>query len=135
MQLELPESSEQIGIDATLRVERRSIAPLEAVAIKLNGSADSVAREPSLHTQNKPRSSGKLEEKGSKIAWIDVEHVAEPGDYKFRDGIVRIKRKHLTTWKKNPDATFTLVRFVPSVGNFQMYGLYPDNFLEGEQRA
>jgi hypothetical protein len=135
MQLELPESWEQIGIDATLQVERRLIAPLEAVAIKLNGSADSVAKEPSLHTQNKPRSSGKLGEKGSKIAWIDVEHVTEPGDYKFRDGIVRIKRKHLTTWKKDPDATFTLVRFVPSVGNFQIYGLYPDNFLEGEQRT
>src|SRR3984957_8925934 len=118
MQLELPESREQIGIDATLQVERRLIAPLEAAAIKLNGSADSVAKEPSLHAQNKPRSSRKLEEKGSKIAWIDVEHVAEPGDYKFRDGIIRIKRKHLNTWKKDPNATLTLVRFVPSTGPF-----------------
>ena len=133
MQLELPEAWEQIGMDAISHDERRLIAPLEAVAIKLNGSADFAAREPALHTLNKPRSRSKLEEKGSKIAWIDVEHVAKPGEYKFRDGIVRIKRKHLTTWKKDPDATLTLVRFVPSVDNFQIYGLYPDNFLEGEQ--
>jgi hypothetical protein len=135
MQLELPETREEIGIDAILQDERRLIALLEAVAIKLNRSVDSVRRELSLHTPNKPRPKIKLEDKGSKIAWIDVEHVSEPGEYKFRDGIIRIKRKHLNTWKKDPDATLTLVRFVPSTGTFQIYGLYPDNFLEGEQRT
>jgi hypothetical protein len=126
MQLESSETLEEIGIDAILQDERRLIALLEAVAIKLNRSVDSVRRELSLHTLNKPRSTSKLEDKGSKIAWIDVEHVSEPGEYKFRDGIIRIKRKHLNTWKTDPDATFTLVRFVPITGTFQIYGLYPD---------
>jgi hypothetical protein len=94
MQLELPETWEQIGTDAILQDERRLIALLEAVAIKLNRSVDSVRRELSLDTLNKPRSKSKLEKQGSKIAWIDLEHVSEPGEYKFRDGIIRIKRKH-----------------------------------------
>ena len=135
MQLESPETWEEVGIDAILQDERRLIALLEAVAVKLNRSVDSVRRELSLHTLNKPRPKIELEDKGSKIAWIDVEHVSEPGEYKFRDGIIRIKRKHLNTWKKDPDATLTLVRFVPSTSPFQIYGLYPDNFLEGEQRT
>jgi hypothetical protein len=135
MQLELPKTREEIGVDAILQDERRLIALLEAVAIKLNRSVDSVRRELSLHTLNEPRSKSKLEDKGRKISWIDVEHVSEPGEYKFRDGIIRIKRKHLNTWKTDPDATFTLVRFLPSTSTFQIYGLYPNNFLEGERRT
>jgi hypothetical protein len=106
------------------------IALLEAVAIELNHSADSVRRELPLRTLNKPCSKSKLEDNGRKIAWIDVEHVSEPGEYKFRDGIIRIKRKHLDVWKTDPDATFTLVRFVPITGTFQIYGLYPDKFSQ-----
>jgi hypothetical protein len=105
---------------------------MEAVAIKLNRSVNSVHKELSLPTSDEPRPKTRLEEQRSKIAWVNVEKVSEPGEYKFRDGIIRIKRKHLNTWKKDPDATFTLVRFVPSTGTFQMYGLYPDKFLEAK---
>ena len=48
MQLESPETWEEVGIDAILQDERRLIALLEAVAVKLNRSVDSVRRELSL---------------------------------------------------------------------------------------
>lgn len=102
------------------------IAFSEEVAIERNHSVDPVRRKPPLHTPNKSRSKRRSEDRGSKIARIDVGHVLEPGEYKFRDGIIRIKRKHLDTWKTDPDARFTLVRFVPITGTFQIYGLYPD---------
>ena len=123
MQFKLRETREKIGDGAILRDER---CLTEAVAIKLNRSLNSVRKELSLPTLNEPRLETKLEQRGSKIAWVNVEKVSEPGEYKFRDGIIRIRRNHLNAWKKDPDATFTLVRFVPSTGTFQIYGLYPN---------
>jgi hypothetical protein len=67
-----------------------------------------------------------LKAKGNKIAWIDVDRVSEPGEYDFRDGVI-FKRKHLDIWKKDPDATFTLIRFVPMTGAVQIYGLSSDS--------
>jgi hypothetical protein len=118
----------------TFKGERHLIAlaasqtPLEVVALKLNRSEDSVRRktaamEISLPALDKPHRKIGLKAKGGKIAWIDVDQVSEPGEYDFRDGIIRIKRKHLEFWKKDPDATFTLVRFVPTTGAVQIYGL------------
>jgi hypothetical protein len=129
MQSKLPETREKIINGAILQDERYL---MEAVSIKLNRSVNSVRKELPLPTLNEPRPETKLEEQRSKIAWVNVEKVSEPGEYKFRDGVIRIRRKHLNTWKKDPDATFTLVRFVPSIGTLQIYGLYPDKFLEGE---
>ena len=82
----------------------------------------------SLPNLEKPRPKIGLKAKGSKIAWIDVDQVSEAGEYYFRDGIIRIKRKDLEIWKKDPDAKFTLVRFIPTIGAVQTYGLLPDNF-------
>jgi hypothetical protein len=110
-----------------------SRTPLEVVAVKFNRSVDSVrkktaAMEISLPTLDKPRPKIGLKAKGGKIAWIDVDQVSEPGEYDFRDGIIRIKRKDLEIWKKDPDAMFTLVRFIPTTGAVQMYGLLPGQF-------
>jgi hypothetical protein len=124
----------------TFKDERHLIAlaasqtPLEVVAVKLKRSVDSVGRKTaamdiSLTVLDEPRPKIGLEAKGSKIARIDVDQVREPGEYAFRDGVIRIKRKHLDIWKKDPDATFTLVRFVPAIGAYQIYGLCPDNLL------
>jgi hypothetical protein len=123
----------------TFKDERRLIAlaasqtPLEVVAVKFNRSVDSVRRktaamEISLPALDKARPKIGLKAKGSKIAWIDVDQVSEPGEYDFRDGIIRIKRTHLDIWKKDPDATFTLVRFVPTTGVVQIYGLMAGQF-------
>ena len=122
----------------TFKDERHLIAlaasqtPLEVVAVKFNRSADSVRRkaaamEISLPALDKPRPKIALKAEGSKIAWIDVDHVSEPGEYDFRDGIIRIKRKDLEVWKKDPGAKFTLVRFIPTTGAVQIYGLLPDS--------
>ncbi|MEA2918326.1 MAG: hypothetical protein QOJ15_10407 [Bradyrhizobium sp.] len=54
--------------------------------------------------------------------WVDVDKVEEVGEYAFRDGVIIIKRKHLDVWKRSPDATFTLVRFVPASA-LPKYGL------------
>ena len=68
--------------------------------------------------------------KGSEINWLDVDRVLKPGEYDFRDGTIQIRRKHLDIWKKDPAATFTLVRFVPTKGTRQAYGL-SDNLVFG----
>jgi hypothetical protein len=83
--------------------------------------------EMSLPTLEEPRPNIGLKAKGSKIAWIDVDQVWEAGEYYFRDGIIRIKRKDLEIWKKDPDAKFTLIRFIPTTGAVQTYGLLPDS--------
>lgn len=122
----------------TFKDERHLIAlvasqtPLKVVAVKFNRSVDSVRRkiaamEISLPALDKPHPKIGLKAQGSKIAWSDVDQASEPGEYYFRDGIIRIKRKHLNIWKKDADATFTLVRFVPTTGTVQIYGLSPDN--------
>ena len=105
-----------------------SQTPLEVVAVKLNRSVDSVRRKTSameiyLPALDKAHPKIGLKAKGSKIAWIDVDQVSEPGEYDFRDGIIRIKRTHLDIWRKDPGTTFTLVRFVPTTGVAQIYGL------------
>ena len=109
-----------------------SRTPLEVAAVKFNRSVNSVrkkagAMEISLPSLDKPRPKIGLKAKGSKIAWIDVDQISEPGEYDFRDGIIRIKRKELEIWKKDPDAKFTLVRFIPTTGAIQIYGLLPDS--------
>jgi hypothetical protein len=117
----------------TFKDERQLIAlaasqtPLEVVAVKLNRSSRSVRRKAdalriSVPAPDKPRQKIGLKAKGSKIAWIDVDKVSKPGEYEFRDGIIRIKPKHLEIWKKDPDATFTLVRFVPTPRQFKYMG-------------
>ena len=118
----------------TFKDERHLIAlaasqtPLEVVAVKFNRSVDSVRRKTaamglSLPVLDGPRPKIGLEAKGSKIAWIDVDQVRESGEYAFRDGFVRIKRQHLNIWKKDPNATFTLVRLLPTTGPYQIYEL------------
>jgi hypothetical protein len=118
----------------TFKDERQLIAfvdsqtPLEIVAVKFNRSVDSVRRKAaaigiSLPALDKARPTIGLKAKGGKIAWIDVDQVSEPGEYDFRDGIIRIKRTHLDIWRKDPGAMFTLVRFVPTTGVAQIYGL------------
>ena len=67
-----------------------------------------------------------LKAKGSEIAWIDVDQVSQPGEYDFRDGIIRIKWKDLEIWKKDRDAKLTLIRFIPTAGAIQLYALSPD---------
>jgi hypothetical protein len=109
-----------------------SQTPLEVVAVKFGRSVESVLRktaamEISLPVLDKPRPRIGLKAKGNKIAWIDVNRVSEPGEYDFRDGVIRIKCKHLDIWKKVPDATFTLIRFVPMTGTVQIYGLSSDS--------
>ena len=116
-----------------------SQTPLEAIAVRLNRSVDSVRRKaaameislPALSTPlpalDKPRPTIGLKAKGGKLAWIDVDKVLEPGEYYFRDGIIHIERKHLNIWKKDPDAKLTLVRFIPTTGAVQIYGLLQDN--------
>jgi hypothetical protein len=118
----------------TFKDERHLIAfaasqtPLEVVAVKFNRSVDSVRRKTaamglSLPVLDGPRPKIGLEAKGSKIAWIDVDQVSEAGEYAFRDGVVRIKRAHLAIWKKDPNATFTLVRLFPTTGTYKIYEL------------
>jgi hypothetical protein len=92
-------------------------------------SKKTAAMEISLPVLDKPRPKIGLKAKGSKISWIDIDQVSEPGEYDFRDGIIRIKRKDLEIWKKDPDAKFTVVRFVPITGAVRIYGLLPDSFL------
>ncbi len=122
----------------TFKDERYLIAlaasqtPLEIVAVKFHRSVDSVRRKTaalgiSLPVLDEPRPKIRLEAKGSKIALIDVDQVSEPGEYAFRDGVIRIKRKHLNIWKSDPEATFTIVRFVPATGAHQIYGLCADD--------
>ena len=121
----------------TFKDERHLIAfatsrtPLEVAAVKLNRSVDSVrkktaAMELSLPNLDKPRPRIGLKAKGSKIAWIDVDQVSEPGEYDFRDGIIRIKWRDLEIWKKDRDAKLTLIRFIPTTGAVQIYALLPD---------
>ena len=61
--------------------------------------------------------------KGSEINWFDVDQASEPGEYNFRDGMIQIRRKHLDFWKKDPTAMLILVRFLPTIGTRQAYGL------------
>ena len=61
-----------------------SQAPLEVVTVKFKRSEDSVLRKAaamniSLTVLDEPRPKIGLEAKGSKIAWIDVDQVREPG--------------------------------------------------------
>jgi hypothetical protein len=113
-----------------------SQTPLEAIAVRLNRSVNSVRRKAAameislpaldkpLPSLDKPHPTIGLKAKGGKLAWIDVDRVSEPGEYYFRDGIIHIKRRHLNIWKKDPDARLTLVRFVPTTGDVQIYGLF-----------
>jgi hypothetical protein len=97
-----------------------SQTPLEAIAVRLNRSVNSVRRKaaameislPPLDRPlpDKPRPAIGLKAKGGKLAWIDVDKVLEPGEYYFRDGIIHIERKHLNIWKKDPDARVFAVR-------------------------
>ena len=119
-----------------------SQAPLEAVAVRFNRSVSSVRRKaaameislPALEKSrptpalDKPRRTIGRKAEGCKLAWIDVDKVSEPGKYYFRDGIIHIERKHLNIWKKDPDAKLTLVRFVPTTGDVQKYGLFQGQF-------
>jgi hypothetical protein len=97
----------------TFKDERHLIAlaasqtPLEVVAVKLKRSVDSVGRKTaamdiSLTVLDEPRPKIGLQAKGSKIARIDVDQVREPGEYAFRDGVIRIKRKHFRYLEKRP---------------------------------
>ena len=43
-----------------------------------------------------------------------MDHVSEPSEYDFRDGIIRIRRKDVELWKEDLGAKFTLVRFIVS---------------------
>lgn len=88
--------------------------------------------EISLPTLEKARPKIGLKAKGNKIAWIDLDQVSEAGEYYFRDGIIRIKRKDVEIWKKDPDAKFTLIRFIPTTGAVQTYGLLRDSLPCGE---
>jgi len=108
-----------------------SLTPLEVAATKLKRSEASVRRKTaamgiSLKVLNKPRPKIGMNSKGTKIAWTDVDKVEEVGEYAFRDGVIIIKRKHLDVWKRSPDATVTLVRFV-SASTPPKYGLATDN--------
>ena len=119
-----------------------SQTPLEAIAVRLNRSVNSVRRKAAtleislpaldkpLPSLDKPHPTIGLKAKGGKLAWVDVDKVLEPGQYYFRDGIIHIERRHLNIWKKDPDAKLTLVRFVPTTGDVQIYGLFlPGNLL------
>jgi hypothetical protein len=130
-------NSREIHRRWTFKDERHLIAlaasqtPLEVVAVKFKRSVDSVRRKAaamgiSLTVLDEPRPKIGLEAKGSKIGWIDVDQVRETGEYTFRDGVITIKRKHLDIWKESPDATFTLVRFLPATSGLQKYGLVQD---------
>jgi len=79
-----------------------SQTPLEAIAVRLNRSVNSVRRKaaameislPPLDRPlpDKPRPAIGLKAKGGKLAWIDVDKVLEPGEYYFRDGIIHIEQ-------------------------------------------
>jgi hypothetical protein len=64
-----------------------------------------------------------MKRKGNEINWFDVDQASKPGEYDFRGGKIQIRRKHLDFWKKDPTATLILVRFLPTVGTRQAYGL------------
>jgi hypothetical protein len=47
------------------------------------------------------------------IAWTDLNNVQEAGDFPFRDGRITIALAEIAIWKKNPRATFRLMRKKP----------------------
>ena len=117
-----------------------SRTPLEVVAVIFNRSVESVlkklaAMEISLPSLDSFGPKIGLKAKGSKFAWADVDHVSKPGEYDFRDGVIRIKHRDLEIWKKDPDAKLTLIRFIPTTGAVQTYGLLPDSLPCGEQQT
>ena len=106
--------------------------PLQIVARKLNRSVASVRKKAaemgiSFPVLDEPLPRIGLRSVGGQFTWKDVDHVVVAGEYPFRDGIITIKSKHLNVWKKNPDAKFTLTRFLPANPGSQKYGLASDN--------
>jgi hypothetical protein len=113
-----------------------SLTPLDVAATDLKRSEASVRRKAaamgiSLDILKTPRPKIGTKSKGSRIAWTDVDKVEEVGEYAFRDGVIIIKRKYLDVWKRNPNATFGLVRFVTE-SSPPKYGLDMDNLLTGD---
>jgi len=121
----------------TFKEERHFIAlaasqtPLEVIAFEFKRSVVSVRRKAtamgiSLTVLDGPLPKIGPNTEGSKISWFDVDQVGETGEYAFRDGVITIRRRHLEIWKRSPDTRFTLVRFLPTTGGLQKYGLVQD---------
>jgi hypothetical protein len=54
-----------------------------------------------------------------KVSWADLNHVQQPGDYPFRDGMITVTFAELAIWKKTPDAQFRLMRKHPIQSAFR----------------
>ena len=43
------------------------------------------------------------------ITWADVDHIEEPANVPYLDGVLQITHKELAVWKEHPDAIFRTV--------------------------
>jgi hypothetical protein len=44
-----------------------------------------------------------------KVSWSDVNHTQSPGSFQILNGVVEIEHRHITIWKSEPTARFTLI--------------------------
>ncbi|ABD88473.1 hypothetical protein [Rhodopseudomonas palustris] len=49
----------------------------------------------------------------NKITWAEIGHVSEPGQYRYRFGVVIVTANDLAIWQRYPNAAFTVIE--PSV--------------------
>jgi hypothetical protein len=48
-----------------------------------------------------------------KIGWSDLNNVQEAGQYPFRDGVITVLELEIASWRKDPEALFTVMRKNP----------------------
>jgi hypothetical protein len=48
-----------------------------------------------------------------RISWAELNNVQQAGDLRFRDGLITVTFAEIAIWKKNPRATFRLMRKNP----------------------
>jgi hypothetical protein len=50
------------------------------------------------------------------LRWTDIGRPTEPGDYRFRGGIVSITIRHIEQWQRNPDGVWEVASSVGARG-------------------
>ncbi len=65
-----------------------------------------------------------------RIYWDDIRRSETPGSFMVRDGIVNIKERHISEWRRTPQGFWNTRRFVDVVEGDVQYG--PTTFDEDD---
>ncbi len=58
-----------------------------------------------------------------KVSWADVGQTEMPGSFQIFNGMLEVKHQHITIWKSEPTARFTVIPFKALSDGVQRYVL------------